>query len=137
MRWGVIGVVAVLLVVGVVWYANYSEGTTQNQTTQTTEQKQYATIASQLADGSAVLLDVRTADEFASEHIKDAQNISLQAIEGGALPDVAKDTTLYIYCRSGNRSAQVATLLREAGYTNVVDLGGIRDVEARGATIVP
>ena len=38
-----------------------------------------------------------------------------------------KDEKLYVYCRSGNRSAQAAKLLVNQGYTNVYDFGGVID----------
>lgn len=38
-----------------------------------------------------------------------------------------KEQTIYVYCRSGNRSKQAAKKLAELGYTNVVEIGGILD----------
>ena len=74
------------------------------------------------------VIDVRTASEYASGHIPGSINIPLTGIESAVLeryPD--KDTKLYVYCRSGNRSAQAARLLVNQGYTNVYDFGGIID----------
>lgn len=84
-------------------------------------------------DSGAKLYDVRTDEEYTDGHFEDADLWSLQDIQAAKLPDVAKDTKLYVYCRSGNRSAQAASLLSDAGYTNVVDLGGLQDVQASGA----
>ena len=73
-----------------------------------------------------VILDVRTAQEFASGHIPGAILIPNEAIgteEIVQLPD--KDQLILVYCRSGNRSKQAADKLARLGYTNIVEFGGI------------
>lgn len=70
------------------------------------------------------LLDVRTPEEFESGHIADAANIAVQILPEN-LNAIPKDQPVVIYCRSGNRSAQALEILRQAGYTDVYDMGGI------------
>lgn len=70
----------------------------------------------------AVLLDVRTAQEYGEGHIPGSRNVPLQAIDSVA---EAKNTVLYVYCRSGARSRQAAAHLRRMGYANVINIGGI------------
>ena len=75
-----------------------------------------------------VIVDVRTAEEYATAHIPGAMLLPNETISDTvteALP--VKDTTILIYCRSGNRSAQAAAKLQKLGYTNVYDFGGIND----------
>lgn len=75
---------------------------------------------------SLIILDVRTPEEFAAEHIKDAINIANETIGGSrpsSLPDL--DATILVYCRSGARSAQASKKLLALGYTEVYDFGGI------------
>ncbi|MHB1086289.1 MAG: rhodanese-like domain-containing protein [Minisyncoccota bacterium] len=98
------------------------------------EANQFGRIQQAMA-GGAILLDVRTPDEYAAGHIEGATNLSLQDIQSGALPDVDTSKTVYVYCRSGNRSAQAAVILKKAGYT-VEDLGGLSSVTALGGKIV-
>lgn len=93
-------------------------------------------MVQQDVSGGAKLYDVRTASEYAEGHFAGATNWSLQDMEAGKLPDVAKDTKIYVYCHSGNRSSQATTILRSAGYTNVTDLHGLTSVEAIGGTLV-
>ena len=79
-------------------------------------------------DGSYVILDVRRADEFADGHIPGAINVANESIGAEApaeLPDL--DQTVYVYCRSGNRSRQAAEKLTALGYTNIIEFGGIMD----------
>lgn len=90
----------------------------------------------EVSENTAALLDVRTPEEYSQGHFEGAELLSLQAIEQGELPSASKDTTLYVYCRSGSRSSQAARLLKEAGYGDVVDLGGLTDVEKLGGTLV-
>ena len=95
---------------------------------------EFAVIQSKIKDG-AQLLDVRTAEEFDSGHFAGAINLDVEDIIAGKLPDAAKDTQLYVYCRSGNRSAQAVSLLKQAGFTKITDLGGLTDVESIGGTL--
>ena len=79
-------------------------------------------------DSDYILLDVRRTDEFEEGHIPGAVNIPNETIgteEIEQLPD--KNQTIYVYCRSGNRSKQASKKLAELGYTNVVEFGGIID----------
>lgn len=99
-----------------------------------TDQLSFAIVQSDVRAG-AQLYDVRTADEFTMSHFEGAKNWSLQDMQAGKLPNVSKDTKLYVYCHSGNRSGQATQILRQAGYSEVVDLGGIPDVEAIGGTL--
>ena len=80
------------------------------------------------ADSDYILLDVRRIDEFEDGHIPGAINIPNESIgeeEIAELPD--KSQTIYVYCRSGNRSKQAAKKLVALGYTNVIEFGGILD----------
>lgn len=73
----------------------------------------------------AVLLDVRTREEYAQGRIKGSVNIPLQEIEKVCEKITDKNTLLYVYCRSGVRSAKAVELLRKMGYVNGIDIGGI------------
>ena len=73
----------------------------------------------------AVLLDVRTPEEYQSGHIPGSKNIPLQTIDRVGSVAENKDTALYVYCQSGARSRQAAGMLKQMGYTNVNNIGGI------------
>lgn len=80
-----------------------------------------------------VILDVRTPEEYAEEHIKGAINVPNESIGDdaiGELPD--KKQQIFVYCRSGNRSKQASEKLAALGYGNIVEFGGIKDWD--GAT---
>ena len=73
----------------------------------------------------AVLLDVRTPEEYRSGHIPGSKNIPLQTIDKVASVAENKDTALFVYCYSGARSRQATEMLQHMGYTNVRNIGGI------------
>ena len=73
----------------------------------------------------AVLLDVRTPQEYQEGHIPGSRNVPLQTIDKVTSVAENKDTALFVYCYSGARSRQAAAALGQMGYTNVRNIGGI------------
>lgn len=84
------------------------------------------------------LIDVRDVSEFVSGHLPNATNIpfndgTLEAQLSSLDPNVAYG----IYCRSGSRSGQAVELMKAAGFTNLIDLGGLQEaVDATGLDLV-
>jgi len=77
---------------------------------------------------SGNLIDVRTASEFAAGYVQGARNLDIQNGDfQKALETLDKDATYNVYCRSGNRSAAAVEMMRNAGFTNVVDLGATEE----------
>ena len=84
--------------------------------------------AKELMNGSSIILDVRTQEEFAAGHIEGAILIPNTSIAKDAPQMLAdKDALILVYCRSGRRSALAANELIAMGYTKVYDFGGIID----------
>ena len=81
-------------------------------------------IKEYIQNPSAVLLDVRTVQEYRRGHIPGSKNVPLQSIDKVTSVVKNKNTVLYIYCQSGARSRQANTMLRHMGYTNVNNIGG-------------
>lgn len=74
----------------------------------------------------AILLDVREEEDYNAGHIPGSIFASLQQIPTPVLqlaPD--KTTQLFVYCYRGNRSRYAVSILKDAGYTNVTNIGGI------------
>ena len=74
---------------------------------------------------NAVLLDVRTPQEYGEGHIPGSKNVPLQTLDKVRSVVENKDTELFVYCYSGARSRQAAAALGQMGYTNVQNIGGI------------
>jgi rhodanese-related sulfurtransferase len=71
-----------------------------------------------------VLLDARTSPEFAVSHLRGAVPIDPYRPSLRALRGVSKDSAIVVYSSVGYRGARVASWLRNAGYTTVVNLAG-------------
>ena len=87
--------------------------------------KQYKNTA------GAILLDVRTPQEYAGGHIPESLNIPLQELHRAADVVNQKDTPLFVHCLSGGRSRQAEAVLKQIGYTNVTNIGGIADYNGK------
>ena len=75
-----------------------------------------------------IILDVRAQDEYDQGHIPGAIVIPHTEIETRAEEELTdKDQQILVYCRSGRRSKLAADALRELGYTNIKEFGGILD----------
>ena len=98
-------------------------------------QTEFSRISEQVENNEATLIDVRTPEEFSAGHFPNAINLNVEEIANGKMPDKPKDSKIYLYCRSGNRSAQATTLLERDGFTNITDLGGLADIEAIGGKL--
>lgn len=95
-----------------------------------------ATIATEVSTQQAILLDVRTADEYANGHVAQAILVPHDSIaEKIASISPKKDQKIYVYCRSGRRSGIATQTLKSMGYTHVTDLGGLGNLGQYGLTI--
>lgn len=72
----------------------------------------------------AVIVDVRSEAEFGEGYVPGARNIPLNQVPALDMP---RETPLFLYCRSGARSARGCKALERLGYTSVTNLGGILD----------
>ena len=74
-----------------------------------------------------IILDVREQDEYDSGHIPGAVLLPVGTIDEETAAEVIpeKDSTVLVYCRSGNRSKTASFALAELGYTNIYEFGGI------------
>ena len=73
----------------------------------------------------AILLDVRTTEEYREYHIDGSINIPLQSIDDAEMQLPDKNQRIYVHCLSGVRSANAARFLKKSGYSDVIDIGGI------------
>ncbi len=74
---------------------------------------------------NAIILDVRTNEEYESGHIENALNIPLDLINNITSYISDKNTYIIVYCKSGNRSKSALELLNKMGYYNVYNLGAM------------
>ena len=112
---------------------NMNDNTTPSEGTgvyeQITQEK-----AKEIMDGEepAVILDVRTIEEFNEGHIAGAICVPVETLDnyGKTMVEqivIRKDQIILVYCRSGNRSKTAAQKIADMGYTNVKEFGGIEE----------
>ena len=80
-------------------------------------------IISEIEAGNAVLIDVRTKEEFDMEHALEALNWDVY--NETKLPNISKDKKVYLYCRSGGRAERAKQTFLQSGFTIVENIGGL------------
>jgi rhodanese-related sulfurtransferase len=78
-----------------------------------------------MSPDSVLILDVRTPKEFQSGHVPQAVNIPLDQLDA-RLDDLAssQDMPVVVYCERGGRAGKAASLLSQAGFTDIQHLEG-------------
>jgi rhodanese-related sulfurtransferase len=83
---------------------------------------------------SRVVIDVRSPAEVAEGAIVGATVLDFNAGEFEAkIGDYDRSAAYLVYCRSGNRSGQAVAIMKELGFTDVIDAGAYSDLAAAGA----
>lgn len=84
-------------------------------------------VISYIKEG-ALIVDVRTTEEYASGHYQNAKNIPVDQVESRIKDFGNKEGKVVVYCRSGGRSSKAKAILEANGFTNVVNGGGLSDM---------
>lgn len=83
--------------------------------------------------GQPLIIDVRTTSEYQQEHVRQSVNIPYDEIANriaAFAPD--RDARIVLYCRSGRRSSVAEQTLRQLGYRQIENLGGLNDMQRNG-----
>ena len=87
---------------------------------------------------SRVVIDVRSPAEVAEGAITGATVLDFNAGEFEAkIGAYDRNAAYLVYCRSGNRSGQAVAIMKELGFTDVIDAGAFSDLQAAGAPTTP
>ncbi len=98
----------------------------QNETAEGSVEQVDSTKAKELIQEGAILIDVRTQEEFDEKHIDGAILMPYDEISTLISEQIEdKDTKVILYCRSGRRSGIAAQSLLELGYKHIYDLGAM------------
>ena len=85
-------------------------------------------FSSLVSSNEIIVIDVRSDAEVKTRIIQDAIHIEWTKIDKEITKiDISKDHAIYLYCRSGNRSGKAVDILKNLGYVNVINAGGIKD----------
>ena len=84
----------------------------------------------------AIIVDVRTPEEFKESHLKNAVNIPVDEIETRFATEVTNDKSkkIFLYCKSGVRAINAMEKLKSLGYGKLYSIGGIKDWETSSHT---
>lgn len=83
-------------------------------------------ILSEALNYGGIIVDVRSAEEFAISHIPMAINLPLSEIENGNIT-LPKTKIILVYCENGGASTMAARILSDRGYRVINTVGGLRD----------
>lgn len=89
--------------------------------------KMPSSLVKQKIDAGATIIDVRTPEEFRDGAYPGAINIPVSNL-GARLGEIPKSKPVVLYCASGARSSSAARAMKQAGFTDVVNAGGLGDM---------
>ena len=126
-------IVPLVVGAGLVLYLLYTKGLIFANFESVTPQQAYEILRK---DPEAVLLDVRTPQEFAQGHIEGAKPVPLQVLEERLKSlESLKGRRLIVYCRSGHRSVAASRILADRGFKPLNVKGGINRWAAEGLPV--
>lgn len=123
-----------ILFIGIATYLAYAKGWIFANFESLSPQEASALMKS---NKNITVLDVRTPEEFAQEHIKGALLIPVQILNNN-LSKLSKDKgkKILVYCRSGNRSIAASRILAKNGFIPLNVQGGISQWKIEGLSVV-
>lgn len=93
-------------------------------------------LIEKVSKGEVYLIDVRSPCEYRGGYIKGASNIDVMASDFlNKASKLNKTKHVFVYCQSGMRSGSAASKLRNVGFSNVTNLGGIGSVTKAGLSL--
>ncbi len=117
---------AISLVAGVMLAPGCAAGLGGQVNEKISSQQAYALIQENQNNPDFVILDVRTPEEFAAEHIETAVNVNYNAPDfRDIVNQFDKAKTYVVYCRTGIRAAEASAVMKELRFKRVYDMGGI------------
>lgn len=134
--------ISILIAGGLIVYGGYAsrcsgaECDIKNTDNQINTKMNLEQIKKQVESNEVFLLDVREVNEWDLGHIAGAKLISLGNINAETTKDLPKDMPIYVYCRSGSRAGQAVTALKQLGFSNAINIGGIIHWQEKGGELV-
>ena len=101
--------------------------TNNNSTVKSSSSANYVEAKEMIINNGALMVDVRTKEEYDEKHIDGAISLPLDEITSDSVSSAIddKNAIMIVYCKSGSRSSQAVTKLNELGYNNVYDFGAM------------
>lgn len=123
-----------ILIAAIVTYFAYSKGWILADFETISPNQAYTLLKN---GDNVTLLDVRTPEEFAQEHIKGALSIPVQLLnENLSKLQSAKEKKIIVYCHSGSRSVAASRILAKNGFVPLNVKGGITQWKSDGLSLI-
>jgi len=114
-----------VLLAALALFLGLTSGSVGNQNTAITPSLAYSLIEDNKSNTDFVILDIRTPEEYANEHIATSVLLDFYADDfENELDKLDKSKTYLVYCRSGNRSSKSMSIMEGLGFMEVYDMGG-------------
>lgn len=126
-------IIGIITVAGIVMISLFSK-TKEKQVLNNVMNISASEFEQKIQQEPGIVIDVRTQEEYNEGHLAKTDR-HLDFLNGdfeAQLDYLDKDTTYYLYCRTGNRSGKAATLMINNGFQNVYNIGGFRDLVNAG-----
>ena len=89
-------------------------------------------VASGLGATATAIIDVRTAAEFSAGHLEGAVNIDVESAQfTDQISALDESGTYFIYCHSGRRAGIALDQMKQLGFSQVTNLGGLNDAASK------
>ena len=108
---------------------NFNSGNISSKTNIAVTDVSVAQAVDLINNKNALIIDVRTPEEFAESHLPEANNFPVDTLSQNieTIKKLQRDKPLLVYCRSGKRSARAAEKLKNLGVNSLYNLkGGIK-----------
>lgn len=130
--------VVIAIVVGGIYFLLPCRGEACKSNNETNAENNMNKISpiEEVREKKAILVDVRTKEEWQAGHADGAIHFDLSRLEGGEMPQIDPNSKIYLYCRSGRRAGEAKALLIQNGFKNVENFGGLEDWLALGGALV-
>ena len=109
--------------------SNFNSGNISSETNIAVTDVSVAQAVDLINNKNALIIDVRTPEEFAESHLPEANNFPVDTLSQNieTIKKLQRDKPLLVYCRSGKRSARAAEKLKNLGVNSLYNLkGGIK-----------
>lgn len=122
--------ITILLISAVAFGCKNETATTSSSATSEASVSQYtnmdvAAFQKKIKKGKVVIMDVRTAEEFAAGHIDGAINFDVKLPSFAShITKMNEDTEYMVYCKAGGRSVTACKIMSKAGLKNLYNLEG-------------
>lgn len=113
----------------ILFLSGCNNSSTSDSTDKNNNNVNYIQAKELIINKGAIMVDVRTKEEYDENHIDGAVLLPVDEINEEKVREIidSKDDVIIVYCKSGARSSEAVSTLNKLGYHNVYNLGSINN----------